>query len=280
MPELAKTGAVELVRVLFLKRAAQLKPSVSDDLSRNCLPRFNDLGPDIQQTVKLSSLRSDRRFASLKRALEKWAQDHHLEADWCYERALEQLSDWCTPVPEGLEELQEELDNGWGGIRVSLEVADNSLKPPNGFSLYVPGAHSRSEYLDECKQIIEAELNRPPLSFAAAKTKRALCDSILETVKAYCVKVESWFKSNMNWSPVSIKQNLDRNLTWAVKIQVIGKTASEIRQEYTRKLLDLTTITRAVREVLEYIELPIRPDFRQGRKQKSKTQYPRRDVGR
>lgn len=263
MPELARKGPIEFVRLEFLKKVSHLSPTVSDDLYRKCYPEFHRLHLEIEHTINLALLRSEPRLASLYEILKEWAKEYNLEADWCYERALEQLFDWCIPVSDDEDDLYEVRHKGWGGVSVSLQDNDDSIPPPIGFPSYAPGAQSRGDYLEQCKVILETELNRPLLVVARTKEKRAFRDSIMEKVEQYCEEVENWFKKNQGWLSAKMKNNLDRNLGWAVKVQIIGITASQISEE---EEMDISTVTRAVEDILSLIELPRSLDFKQGRK--------------
>ena len=206
----------------------------------------------------------------LRASLLEWARRWHLEADWCLKNACWTLELWRDcPHKEG-ERLEWGLD-GVGWMRFSDEQLKH-LNPPFSFRAWIPDVERRSHYEEYAQQQVNQDIIQsryfPELGGASIVNFKK---EVMDKITAYCDKVLDFYLSQKDfngkpqWKKMESKAEIKRNVTWAVKLQVLGPpqgvTYSKIASEAG---VFVSTVSRATDYVFKLIGLPKRDDLKPG----------------
>ena len=213
-------------------------------------------------------------LALLIRFLDAWSRTWNLvESDrsarrWVFEIALMNLEMW-TALPPAQDEKPEYFLAG-AGFHGPIP---SSPTPPDGLPRYDPITIKHKQYLDWVRrQALDAIQDHPILRHGAKPKQNALADSVQATAEEYCRKVNDVYeRSQFKRTSDDQKRNLARHLEWTVRVQVKGDTVSEVANS---ALVEASSVSRAVDEILSLIGIQKRVDLKRGRVVGSKTQRP------
>jgi hypothetical protein len=165
--------------------------------------------------------------------------------------------------------------------RSGFELLNKYPPAPKDWPHWDPVLETRLAYISRIKNLaVWALMNSPILTLSSHSARRRFIDSIKEIADQYCSEIESYHRG-IGSSRVEFDVNLERNLTWAAKFQVLGMSFTEIacgdeRREAKgtsvasgkmgREIVDMTTVLRAVNKTLAYIGLERRPNSGRGRR--------------
>jgi hypothetical protein len=236
----------EALKALFLDVAVEMVPELCAELQGEpfrlykCLPL--DAAP--HKWGGYSRARNTLPFQQMIRAIEAWATNWNLEAEWCKAAAYFTLQMWS------------DLRKSTNFILIqpfSKSIA--RLDPPDGLPMYRQ-EFGRQAYLktleDTAKETIK---NNPLLKCAPVAQRTAFIVSILEspTVSRYCDEVDAL----RNFSHKN-KRKLKQHLEWAVRVHIRRESLKDIateRQLAGKRGNTEPAISMAVSEILTLIEL-------------------------
>lgn len=237
---------------------------------------------------------------NLRRSLLVWADRWNLNAEWCFDHALRflhHISYFAISHRMFGEKDHSSYDRKQSNRKMFASGSiDNSLlirfletllrrhgdlpPPPQGWPEWNPIREKRQAYI---QGITQKTLNgidtNPYLSSANKRSKRGLINSVVNVAEQYCKKIEDR-KKQAKIQPKKLSRNIERNLLWSVKFQVVGMTYSAIADEYiitqnpmsrqTAKHrmsegVDIATVKRSVEQTLKLLGLRKRPNSGPGR---------------
>jgi hypothetical protein len=281
------------LRSAFLDEIARVKPNVLRDLHGEPLSRFRELcgigsvldssSGEGRRRLPIEAYTDDYSFpaeaitplAALPAYLREWhidylqgwAASNNLATDWVFECAYDTLQAWAfTPGRDDEEMLKPQWAlSSYGG------VLPQTPPPLAGMPEYTPGFTSRSSYLQEVRAVaIKAIESQPILSNSKLPQRNSFLDSILEKAEKYCAEVEAAHQQEA-WVRQDELREQKEHVKWAVQFQVLEKSFSEIAETEN---VSVSTVSRAVNNILELIGLNRRPETGPGRKKGSRTRSP------
>ena len=197
----------------------------------------------------------DPRAVTVYFSLLKWAKKHHIEAQWCLERAYFSLVDWQQCPPE-----ERTWTLGIGGNYVSSLPPD----PPSGLVSYHPRFETRAGYLDYVAAEVKRQIDmNAVLSLAHDKARAGFITAIVRSkaMVDYCRDVEKCARLDGCKEP-PVKPQLLEHMKWTVRVRVLGHSWEALSEELG---LDPRTIQKAVRNTLLLLGLPHAPTFKEGK---------------
>jgi hypothetical protein len=279
--------SVDYIRYLFLEeirereraenslRSGRKRLEVLKELGAAPLIEFEKAKPSKKKLHRLYAnpySGVEPRLLTLQKAVENWARRWHLDAAWCLSAAFATLQLW-SDYPEAHKLLL--WDNNFPMDEATLllpkEVADTAPFP--GLPPFFAHIELRSAYTTRMKERIKRQLETDPLTAKVGrKLQRLILSADIKEVKAYCVRVMSFYESQRDrqgapvWKRVRERAALGRDIRWAIEFQVRGRStrAIALEEEIERNLsgiiqgLPHTTVSRSVNFILELIDLPKR----------------------
>jgi hypothetical protein len=236
----------EGLKALFLETAVEMLPELCAELQGEPFRLYKCIPPaDLpRQWGGYSKVRNSLPFQQFCGAIEKWASDRNLKAEWCKAAAYFTIQMWAK------------LDKPASFILIApFYKGIARAQPPAGLPLYRQ-EFSREFYLKTLRDIArEAIKNHPLLKCAPASQQIEFIDSILESlaVTRYCDEVEALRKFTHKE-----KRKLQQHLEWAVRYQIRGETLTDIaaeRQLAGKRGSTVPAIQMAVDEILTAINL-------------------------
>lgn len=198
----------------------------------------------------------------LRNALLYWARRWHLEADWCFDAVCWTLHQW-RQLPHYISEYQWWSVGSSSWMRLNNE-AFSHLTVPHELPKWEADSQFRTQYVQYAERQIKDHVAKDPFICALKpKLKRAIIDAKMSEINNYCDGVLRVYDSQVDdsgeptWKRAESKDELIRNVKWAVSFQVLNQTYSDIA---SRENVAVSTVSRSVKYVLTLIGLPIRPD--------------------
>lgn len=245
----------------YLSAVARYAPEVLQDLASSPLTAYkavlsfsslfdrttDQLALTWMDLLALPSTASPPLLA-LRQSLQHWTTRHHLTAAWCGQRALETLDLWervHSPCPP-----RNLSDLAWK----YADVPSFDPLPP------LLGGQTLAFSLDwwDPRQLQREWVERTIIAEMTAQIRHRL-DQVEEHARS------------LGMTPIAERRQLDVHLTWVVLRQQrgvsyrkIGDGAVEIDHDDQGKR-QWETVSRAVKEVADLIELPLRAPARGGR---------------
>ncbi len=246
--------AIDEARQEFWWAISKYAPHVIEELKEETFETYKAAKITQRPVRHLFSLRnsSDVLEQAFLSNLLAWSKRWNLDADWCREKAFDMLLSWVTSP-----DLERQSRSK--GLIGTIVAPAPKHSPPLETLTYFPGLGSREGYLakvaEEAKRRIQAD---PLLKFGEPSRRKSFIDSICEGVEeSYCIPEEKhWQESSPSAQPSPRNPALWKHIEWAVRARVCGESSSQIA-EGTK--LDVRTINKEVRKVLELIGLPTKP---------------------
>lgn len=247
------------MRNVFLPTIAEHAPEVLEHLHKIVFPFYVDVLHDHPQIswYELTLEMYDPYLCTngLILSMRQWSQRWNLTADWCFELAFRTIEKWTRPYNQRNKLMWD--NEGWGG-----GVPDEWPIPPDGLPFYNPLDFHRSQYKERLhKQVIESIKNDSILRHGEPSSRKAFVDSIIAVADGYCSKVDKYAES-LGYKKTREKKKLKQHLVWAVRFQVLSESYSAIAEQ---ERVSVSTVKRAVADILELIELTPRPSSKPGR---------------
>jgi hypothetical protein len=141
------------------------------------------------------------------------------------------------------------------------------LFPPQGLPRYDPEETSREEYLSELKARF-----RQDLQLGSFLNDSMLCDLREDFIKQAVKRVDDLYCGLIeNHSPLSERRKLPnrpallRHLCWTARVRVLCINGNDVSTTFARiakeENLDVRAIKKAVRKILNTVDLPLAPTF-------------------
>ena len=265
-------GRREFLQVLFLSAIESQQPDVLDDLFDKAFETYQRTAAGCLDWHSLA-VKSEVRLR-----VEAWGQTWNLTALWCLNTALASLHFW-TIASNKPKPLYFQHPGGGGVVPARPPV-------PAGLKEYVPHCMFKEDYLENVRlsakrAFQEAIRANSLLSLGKPNKAGHFIDSVLDAAEEYCREVEERYVA-CNWSRClqNERRNLAEHLGWLVRFQVCGHSFNQIAESEN---IEQSSVSRAVRELLDDLPLDKRPNSGPGRRlgQKESPQAKiRRKLGR
>jgi hypothetical protein len=183
------------------------------------------------------------------------------------------------------ESIEEEI--GRNILEEILKKHGDLPLPPQEWPVWNSVRESRHDYIARIKRgVLNAIETNSFLSQINNVKKRGLVNSVIEIADQYCDAIKEHHEQAIQ--PASLSRNIERDLIWSIKFQVVGMTYTAITHEYELEQtsssgkkgkssktegVNLTTVKRSVEKTLKLIKLNKRPDSGRGRPRHSKDSY-------
>ena len=212
-----------------------------------------------------------RPLYMLRCSLLTWARIWNLEADWVFDNACWTLEMW-SQFPDMRERL-EWMSGGTGWMRLSDEDIKDVV-PPSGLRSWTPDTEFQVSYEQYARNEIEQHINQDQFfSNVKASLKIDFIEAKMAEVISYCERVlEVYFSQKDSsgrsiWKLAEKRDDFPRNLKWTIRFQILGESFSQIANEEDKAV---STIKRAIEDILDLLDLPKRKDAKPGRRRGSK----------
>jgi hypothetical protein len=274
------TCAVFMSQEEMLEHSSDQKISGIDLYLKRCGER-NSKFPDTTGT-SLSGGFSEWKFLQQKNEaalwcdfVRKWSKKFNLDAEWCREFAVMtlQLAKILNEPGEAIRirklhsslwhMLATTIIDIWPMVK-TLSIWKNSLiwaavnpslDPPEGLPVWTPCIETRDAYLARVEHQVRICLDSSILKLLTPKLRTDVVACIRNRANEYCERVSRLYPEPL-WKKVKVKPNLERDISWTVEFQVLGKPYKTIAGHSE---VETSTVKRAVEDTLELIDLRARP---------------------
>jgi hypothetical protein len=253
-------------------------------LRRNKVPSPGGQGVTLKWVVDYSpnweQIKSSEEGRAVREKLVDWAKRYNLEADWVYDRAVKTLQ-WWFVLPKS---ISIQLDDGrrlpsiylypdeariaWLNPTKWRQKLDILVTDSDGLPLPAPTLETWEDYRDYVKEQAQEAIDKSVLQAGLGQDRRRLIASVIRRAEEKWENQLGAYQERLGWRRSDIDSVSWRNIVWTVGFQVVGKTYTSLAHG---SACSVSTVQRAVRNILKLIDLRPPPNAKPGRRRGSKT---------